>query len=127
MNGEVFEVSFERFGQMVEVAEGREIVMFMAKLASEILVGMFDDKPLCYIGLIPRTLISSEVYVWLLVTDEGKQHPFILARYARGIVETVMLKYTLLYGHCFNEKSARWLRSLGAEFVSETEFEFRRD
>lgn len=126
MNGEIFEVSFERFGQMLEADEGRENTMFMAKLASEILVGMFDDQPLCYIGLIPRTLISSEVYVWLLVTDEGKRHPFILARYARGIVETVLLKYTLMYGHCFNEKSARWLRSLDAEFVSPTEFQFRR-
>lgn len=127
MNAEIYQVSFNQFSAMLGDREDRQVVLSAARLCAEILVGMFNDKPLVYIGLAPTTLISSETYAWMLVTDEGTRHPFLLARYAKKTLETIQLKYPLIYGDCFSEKSARWLRSLGAEFVAETKFEFRRD
>jgi hypothetical protein len=127
MNAEIYQVSLAQFMKMIGDHDDREVIHAAARFCSEILVGMFGGSPLCYIGLAPRTLISSEAYAWMLVTSEGEKHPFLLARYARGVLETVLLKYPIIYGHCFNAKSARWLRSLGAEFTSEIEFEFRRD
>lgn len=126
MNAEIYEVSFEQFTSMISEHPYRKIVLSAAKLCSEILVGMYAGKPLIYLGISPPTLLADECYAWMVVTDEGAVHPFILARYARGVRDTILLKYTRIYGDCFEEKSARWLRSLGAEFTSATQFEIRR-
>ena len=127
MDAEIYLVSFDQFASMLGDREDRQVVLSAAKLCSEIIVGMFDGKPLVYLGLAPTTLISSEVYVWMIVTEEGQKHPFLIGRYAKKTLATIQSKYPLIYGDCFSEKSARWLRSLGAEFVSETKFEFRRN
>lgn len=126
MNAEIYQVSFGQFADMIGDRDDRDIVLSAAKLASEIIVGMFNDKPVCYIGLVPRTLLAPDAYIWLIITLEGKQHPFIIGRYGPEIIKTALLKYTKLYGHCFSEPAAKWLRSLGAEFKSEIEFEIRR-
>lgn len=126
MNVEIYQISFEQFERMLGLDEGREITLFMAKQASEIIVGMYAGKPLAFIGVAPTTLISSDALIWMLTTEEGSRHPILLARYGAGVIETILMKYTRLFGRCFNDKSARWLKSLGADFVSETEFEFRR-
>jgi hypothetical protein len=126
MNGEIYQISKEQFCRMLEDIPGRQYAIASAGVASEIIVGMFGDKPLCYIGLTPKTLISDSAYVWMIVTDEGFKHRFLLARYGKGFVETVLAKYTCIFGYCFSESSARWLKSLGAKFTSENEFEIRR-
>jgi hypothetical protein len=127
MNGEIFQVSKDQFLAMYN--EGRkpeQAVSIAAGLSSDIIVGMFDDQPLVYIGFAPRSLLSSTAYVWMITTEDGENHPILLARYAKKFLETVQMKYEVLIGHCFNAKSQRWLKALGAEFTSETEFEFRR-
>jgi hypothetical protein len=124
---EIYLVSFDQFAAMVGDREDRHVVLSAAKLCAEIIVALFDGEPLVYLGLAPTTLISSEVYVWMIVTEEGQKHPFLIGRYAKKTLETILLKYPLIYGDCFSEKSARWLRSLGAVFTAETKFEFRRN
>lgn len=126
MNGEIYQVSFGQFDQMIGDCPGKEIILSAAKLATDIIVGMYGEVPVAYIGLVPPTLFSDEAFVWMITTDEGAKHPLILARYGKKTIGTFLLKYKKLYGFCFSEKSAKWLKSLGAEFVSETKFEIRR-
>jgi hypothetical protein len=126
MNVEIYQISFEQYAQMTEGMEGREILLSAAKLASEIIIGKFGDEILAYIGLVPPTLVSDQAYMWMLTTSAGEAHPILLARYGAGVVDTALAKYRVLFGHCFEPKSAYWLRYMGAEFTSETQFEFRR-
>lgn len=124
MNAEIYQVSFEQFASMIGEHEYRSVILGRAKLATEILVGMLGVTPVMYLGLEPPTLLADEAYVWMIVPQSG--HTYTLAKYAHETLETIMLKYNRLYGHCFEEHSERWLRSLGAEFLSPTEFEIRR-
>lgn len=123
---EIYQISFEQYESMTADLSGREVLLSAAKLASEIIVGMYGDEVLAFIGLVPPTLLSDQAYVWMLTTAEGEAHPILLARYGNGFIRTALAKYRVLFGHCFSEKSARWLRHMGAEFISETQFEFRR-
>jgi hypothetical protein len=128
MNGEIYQISLGQFILMYKFPKNdRDNIIRAAALSSEIIVGMFNGEAVCFIGLAPRTLISDTAYAWMIVTDFGKSHGLLLARYAKSFVETMLLKYRRVTGHCFEPKSVRWLKSLGAEFLSEIEFEFRRD
>jgi hypothetical protein len=125
MNAEIYQVSFEQFASMIGEHEYRSVILGRAKLASDIIVGMIGIRPVVYIGLEPPTLFADEAYVWMIVPEVG--HGYSLAKYARETLETILLKYPRLFGHCFEPHSARWLQSLGAEFTSATTFEFRRE
>lgn len=126
MAAEIYQISFERFDAMIGDFPEKPVVLSAAKLASDILVGMYNDEPLVYIGLVPPHIFSDVAYVWMMTTPAGDAHPILLARYGAKTLETILLKYHTLHGHCFSEKSARWLKRLGAEFTSETKFEIRR-
>ena len=123
---EIYQISFEQFARMTEGTPGREVLLSAAKLASEIIIGMYGDEVLAYIGLVPPTLLADRAYIWMLTTESGEAHPLLIARYGEKFILTALCKYRVLFGHCFSEKSARWLRYMGAEFVSDTQFEFRR-
>lgn len=126
MNAEIYQLSFDQFAKLNEGCENYHVALSAARLASERIVMMYGDEILCYVGLIPPTLLSDEAYIWMNTTEAGFAHPKILARYGKKTIETFLLKYPMIWGHCFSEKSARWLRSFGAEFTSETVFEIRR-
>ncbi len=123
MNAEIFRVSHAQFMALTGHRPEYDVI---GKLCEDIIVGMFGGVAMVFIGLSPRTILSTEAYAWMIVTDEGQRHPLLLARYAKGVRDTILGKYSMIYGHCFAERSANWLRSLGATFVSETEFEIRR-
>ena len=123
---EIFQISVGQFESMIAGHPDAKICMVAAKLSAEIIVGMYDSEPGCYIGLAPPTLLSEKAYIWLIVTEVGAAHPRLLARYSHGIIETALLKYSTLTGHCFTESAAKWLLWLGAEFVGVHEFEIRR-
>ena len=126
MNAEIFQVSKLQFIKMLGEVPAKEAALTAAGLSTEILVGMFNDEALCFVGLAPRTLLSDTAYIWMITTDAGLAHPIILARYSKGLIDTALVKYSMLFGHCFVGHSAQWLRWLGARFLSETEFEIRR-
>lgn len=81
-------------------------------------VGYVDDKPACVWGLIPRSLLSNQAYLWLLTTDIAVEHKFLLVRYSQRFVEDALKTYECLYGHveAGNFRAKRWLKWLGAEF-----------
>ena len=126
MNAEIYQVSKAQFEQSIGNMENRQVILSAANLASEIIVGIYAGEALCYIGLCPRTLLSDDAYIWMLTTKFGLEHPKILVRYSKGTIETILCKYSKIFGHCFESASASWLKWLGAEFISKTEFEFRR-
>jgi len=125
-NVEIYQISFEQYAQMTEGMEGREILLSAAKLASEIIIGKYGEEILAFIGLVPPHILSDQAYVWMLTTVEGEAHPILLARYGKGVIDTALAKYRVLFGHCFTARSKYRLTYMGAEFVSETQFEFRR-
>ena len=90
----------------------------------EILVAIYKDKPLCFVGLMPDTLISRRAYVWMTMTDTT--HGLVIARASRDALSVILNHYEEIYGHCFNALSGKWLRYLGAEFTSLTQFRIRR-
>jgi hypothetical protein len=125
MNGEIYQISKEQFIAMVNQPVDKNLTEAVV-LSTDIIVGMFNNQPLCFIGIAPRSLVSDSAYIWMITTDEGKRHSILIARYAKSFVEIVMLKYSFIFGDCFDEKSRNWLRHLGAKFTSLTQFEFRR-
>lgn len=126
MNAEIYQISFSQFAASVGKIENESVVLSAAKLANEILVVMFDNKPICFVGLVPPTLLSDSIYVWMITTNHGEKHPFIFGKYGKQIMQVILCKYRIVFGDCFTEKSANWLKRIGAEFTSETRFEFRR-
>lgn len=123
MNVEIYQIDEVRFGEMVDSPEA----ISAAKLSSDIIVAMFDSQPLCFIGLIPQTMVSESAYVWMITTEAGAEHKLIIARHAREFLNRLYTKYSTLFGHCFELKSENWLRSLGAEFTAANVFELRRE
>jgi len=118
---EIFQISRAQFLSMVEADDATREV---AKQATEIIVGMLDREPLCFILLTPLTLISTQAYVWMMETELSKKHRITIAKYSKGMLETILLKYSDIFGYCFVPK--QWLLWLGAEFTSENEFVIRR-
>lgn len=126
MNAEVYQISFSQFDRMIGAIDSKPIVLSAAKLANEILVVMYEDGPICYLGIVPPTILSDNAYIWMISTPYGEAHPYIFGRYGKKIMETILQKYRVIFGDCFSPKSVRWLKRIGAEFTSETRFEFRR-
>lgn len=81
-----------------------------------IFVGKADGLEVCAVGLIPVSVWSKEAYFWLIHTDLCEAHPFLFVRWSRRVLDMVLAIYPRVFGHCVNEKSARWLCWLGAEF-----------
>lgn len=124
---EVFQITPDQLDWMLGPVPNKHLAMFAARRSAEVFAGTYQGIPLGFVGFAPPTLISESAYVWLIDTEAAKAHKFILARYSRGVIEGGLLKYTRLYGTCFTPNSIRWLKWLGAEFTSPTEFEIRRN
>jgi hypothetical protein len=124
---EIFQISAEQFETMIADDPDAKTAMTAAKFSAELIVGMYNEVPAIYVGLAPRTLLSDDAYIWLIVTEVGAAHGRLLARYSREFIATALLKYSVLRGHCFSPSAAKWLRWLGAEFVGVYEFEIRRN
>ena len=124
---EIFQISVEQFASMIANEDNANIAIAAAKLSTELIVGMYDEAPAVYVGLAPRTLLSDDAYIWLIVTEVGAAHSRLMARYSREFISTTLFKYSTLRGHCFTPTAARWLVWLGAKFIGPYEFEIRRN
>lgn len=122
MSVEIYSLDFNQFRDRVTAPEA----LSAAKLSSDLIVAMYNSRPLCFLGLIPKTMISDSAYIWMITTLHGYTHSLIIARHAKEMLGQLQTKYSVLFGHCFEVKSKRWLKSLGAEFVAANVFELRR-
>lgn len=90
----------------------------------------------CILGIAPPTMLSSRAYIWLYHTFVADRHRFLLVRHSQILVKKLLQEYEVLVGHCViddkarTDKSIRWLKWLGAEFLEsdgrKVEFWIRR-
>ena len=81
-------------------------------------IGKDDDEVLCYMGLIPPSLLSDQAYLWLRTTEAMQEHVFVFVRYSQRVISEMLQDFPLIVGHCevSATKSIRWLKWLGANF-----------
>lgn len=121
MNGQVYQISLEQLKGLTLQPE----VVYAGTISSHILAGFYRSELLCIIGLIPRSFLSDEAYIWMQTMPEAENHKLMVARHAKRVVARALEFYPKIIGHCFNESSAKWLLSLGATMIGDT-FEIRR-
>lgn len=99
-------------------AEQEEIMSKCVTGSSSVWTGFIDGKVACVWGVIPPTLLSDRVYLWLFTTDLIKDHQFIFVRHSQIVIKEILKDFDLIYGHCVvdAEHSIRWLKWLGAKF-----------
>lgn len=84
----------------------------------QVWIGKDGDEVLCFMGLIPPTLLSDRAYLWMRTTDASREHVFVLVRQSQRLIARMLRDFPLIVGHCEvnNPKAVRWLRWLGATF-----------
>jgi hypothetical protein len=99
---------------------GRESLEQCMNASSVIYQGRIDGEVACIWGLVPPTVMSTQVYIWLYTTEIADKHTFILVRASQRMVEELLKEYDAITGHCRidDERAIRWIRWLGAEFGS---------
>ncbi len=128
MNGELVQISPGILKRLMEYhldlgeAE-REVMLQAARVSRPLFAGMYIDSLLCFVGLIPPTLMSDNAYIWCYVTREVAKHRVAFARHAKRLIAELRQTYPVIYGHCFDERSCAWLESLGAVKTSDVTFE----
>lgn len=81
-------------------------------------IGYNNDELICIWGVIPPSIISEEVYLWLHTTGAIKTSQFIFVRHSQMVIQELLKEYKLITGHVSVNAPAskRWLKWLGAEF-----------
>jgi hypothetical protein len=99
----------ERYAEMMDLCQ---------KLSGEIWSGYIDEKLVCCWGLIPPSIFSNVAYLWMYNTEMLAEHQFVFVRRSQIEVARMLQSYPTIVGHCVvgNDKAARWLKWLGAEF-----------
>lgn len=79
--------------------------------------GTADGKVAVMWGLRSASLLSDQVYVWMLGTQTIDEYPVHFLRHSRHAMQIMRERYSLLYGECAAdfERSIRWLTWLGAK------------
>lgn len=121
MNGELRSISLtEMKGYLddIDIPEAhRSIFISWAADSVPLLVGTYDSKLLCLVGLIPPTFLSDTAYIWCYDTAEVRNHSILFGRHARRLLTSLRRAYPRILGHCNNPRSIAWLTSLGATFI----------
>lgn len=97
--------------------------------SGEVWAGWVNDELEAVWGVIPSSFMSDQAYIWMM--DLPIKHPIILARYSRKVMDALLYRWPILFGHCrYGTYSTAWLGWLGAEFGQPREglvpFEIRR-
>lgn len=115
--GEAYDLIYASCLSMLPDSD-REIMHRYMVNSSRVWIGLEDDEVLCFLGLIPPTLLSDRAYLWLQTTAAMREHVFLFVRYSQKVIVEMLQQFPLIVGHCelSATKSVRWLRWLGAEF-----------
>lgn len=120
MNGELVMIS-PTHGQDIAaglpLAESQiDLMQRWARDSRPLFSGTMDGTLLCLVGLIPPTFLSEIVYLWCWSSPEVVHHKVMFGRHARRLMHELRGLYPKIVGHCAEDNSVAWLRSLGAEF-----------
>lgn len=131
MNGQIYSIDIDQMDQLLRqvnlIEEHHELMMKVGRQALHLYAGIFDHKLLCLLGVVPETIFSSSAYIWCYHTKEAVDHRVAFGRHAIKFVRDLMSRYDSIYGHCLNDASRRWLRTLGATMTSPSTFEIKHD
>lgn len=114
---EAYDLIFQEHLAKLSETEQEVIKRHMTN-SSRVWIGYEDSRILCYLGLIPPTLLSERAYLWLRITEHVHEHIFLLVRYSQRVIAEMLESYPIIVGHCevANSKAQRWLTWLGAKF-----------
>jgi hypothetical protein len=87
--------------------------------STKVWLGMVDGRILGFWGVILPSLLSDRAYFWLHTTPALEEHQFVFIRHSQMAIKEMLREYPLISGHTIkgSEKSIRWLKWLGAEFL----------
>lgn len=96
----------------------RKVFNHCLSLTTTLWVGKLDDRLVCTWGIIPPTLMSEQVYLWLYVTEAIAGNEFLFVRHSQLAVAEILKEYPTITGYTDvdNKKAIRWLGWLGATF-----------
>jgi hypothetical protein len=102
----------------IESLPDRKTMEYFYRLSQSTYHGVVDGKVICCWGLIPPTILSDKVYLWLYTTTEVDKHQFILVRRSQMVIQDLLKEFSTIVGHCYidNERGKRWIRWLGGVF-----------
>lgn len=108
-----------RHSPVADMAGAAEHLMAFAKASSAVYVGYIDGDVACIYGLMPPSLLSDRVYLWLLTTDTATEHKFVFIRHSQIVIERILAKWDTIIGDALVEdlRAIKWLGWLGAHFA----------
>jgi hypothetical protein len=82
-------------------------------------VAHYEGEVAAMWGLYRPNLMVDTAFLWMVTTKLVEKHPFLMARYGRILIDTMMLNHSSIYGvvHPDYERSHRWLRFLRFEIL----------
>jgi hypothetical protein len=94
------------------------MITLCQKLSYTTWVGYHDSDLVCAWGIIPPSVLSNRVYLWLHTTPKIKECQFVFVRRSQIFIEELLKEYESIVGHVKADapRSQRWLKWLGAEF-----------
>ncbi len=77
--------------------------------------GWIDSSIACIWGCIPGSMLDHNAFVWMVTTKVCDEHPFIIARYSRIMLDNLPEHFTRIGGLVDRKfkRSIRWLKWLG--------------
>lgn len=87
-------------------------------ITTDLRIGLHNGELVCIWGLVPPTLMSDQVYLWLYTTPALAGNEFLFVRHSQVAIENILKSYSRIVGHteANNAQAIRWLKWLGAEF-----------
>lgn len=81
-------------------------------------VVMNDEELMCVWGLIPPSILSTEVYLWLHVTPSVQGHHFQFVRHTQMVLQEILKDYEVVVGQVRTDapQNRKFVKMLGAKF-----------
>ena len=99
-------------------AREAKIIDYCHSMSETTWVGYNGGKLICAWGIIPPSLLSQEVYLWLHTTEAVNTSQFLFVRHSQLFVRRLLREYSAVVGHVRVDAagSRKWLKWLGATF-----------
>lgn len=96
----------------------KEKLQRLLQISFNIHIGFYKGDVACVWGLMTKSLLSDQAYMWLFTTDVVQKHKIAFIRGSRTIVKIALEDFSYIIGECAieNDRAIPWLRWLGAEF-----------
>ena len=112
-----------REAEVVLTAKEARIFDECQKMSLTTWVAHHDGRLVCTWGIIPPSVLSEEVYLWLYATEAVRTSQFLFVRHSQLVIEGLLGEYRAVTGHVTaanspsGKASRRWLQWLGAEIT----------